>query len=622
VVLPGGKVYRARDSGQTLPALDAEGRPAILGAGPLAFRCVEPFRTWTATFNGTAAQTSTQALIAAEPPGPRVEIEFQVTAAMAVPPWIQGSLLPEAAERLKSSVEGDLMGGPRYEQLFRARGTLRVDGEKHVFSGSGLRIRRQGVRRLGGFWGHCWQSALFPSGRAFGYIAYPPRPDGEPTFNEGYLFDGDGPLIPARVVQAPWLTSLVPDGEDVSVVFETARGQTRIEGTTAMSTFDLYKRPDMPDFPVLYKAGSGTGGTASRPTGCSNAPPCTTRSSGRDRLRRLDGMTMRFIFHYPEKSGPEGDILDAGPLAEVAATAERCGFAGLSLSEHPAPGARWLASGGHQTLDPFVALSFAAAATRRLRLLTYLSVAPYRNPFILAKAAATLDKLSGGRLILGLGAGYAKSEFHALGVEMAERNALFDEVLDVLPLHWSGQPFSYQGRHFSARDVMARPRPAQDPIPVWIGGNSALSRRRAAERAQGWMPMSGGADLSTTTRTPALGSLGELSRVIAGVRGAATAAGRAEPLDVLYSYQGAGLRSPAVEPDRHREALAEIEKAGATWVVVSGGGQSASATLEFLEAFGSTYLSRRAAPSGAGITEADGIVAPERLGVDQGPGHP
>ena len=90
----------------------------------------------------------------------------------------------------------------------------------------GLRIRRQGVRRLEGFWGHCWQSALFPSGRAFGYIAYPPRPDGQPTFNEGYLYRGDGELIPARVVEAPWLTRLQPLGEDVSVVLETADGTT------------------------------------------------------------------------------------------------------------------------------------------------------------------------------------------------------------------------------------------------------------------------------------------------------------------------------------------------------------------------------------------------------------
>ncbi|KAA9156229.1 LLM class F420-dependent oxidoreductase [Amycolatopsis acidicola] len=295
---------------------------------------------------------------------------------------------------------------------------------------------------------------------------------------------------------------------------------------------------------------------------------------------------MRFLFHYPELPGPDGDVTDAGPVPGIAAAAERAGFDGFSLSEHPVPGARWLRSGGHQTLDPFVALGFAAAVTTRLRLLTYLAVAPYRNPLLLAKSASTLDKLSGGRLILGLGTGYQKSEFYALGVDMAERNALFDETLDVLPLHWKGEPFSYEGRHFSARDVMARPRPVQDPIPVWIGGNSKLSRRRAAERAQGWMPMSGGAQLSTTARTPSLGSLDDLARTITGLR---EEAGR--QLDVLYSYQGEGLHSPALEPDRHREALAEIEKAGATWVVVSSGTRSASATLEFLDAFGSTYLS-------------------------------
>ncbi len=302
-------------------------------------------------------------------------------------------------------------------------------------------------------------------------------------------------------------------------------------------------------------------------------------------------MTMRFIFHYPEKRGIDGDVLDAGPLREVAVAAERSGFAGLSLSEHPVPGARWLASGGHQTLDPFVALGYVAAVTERLRLLTYLSVASYRNPFVLAKAAATLDKLSGGRLVLGLGTGYAKSEFYALGVDMDERNALFDEALDVLPLHWSGEPFSYQGRHFSARDVIARPRPVQDPIPIWIGGNSLLSRRRVAERAQGWMPMSGGAELSATARTPALGSVRDLAITIAELREKAATAGRSEPIDVLYSYQGTGIHSPAVEPDRHREAFAEIEKAGVTWAVVSSGTHAPPATLEFLAAFGSTYLS-------------------------------
>ncbi|MFI6252201.1 TIGR03619 family F420-dependent LLM class oxidoreductase [Streptomyces sp. NPDC051016] len=299
---------------------------------------------------------------------------------------------------------------------------------------------------------------------------------------------------------------------------------------------------------------------------------------------------LRFIFHYPEGTGPEADALAAGPLHEIAAAAEGAGFDGFSLSEHPAPGERWLASGGHQTLDPLVALSYAAAATRHLRLVTYLAVAPYRNPLLLAKAAATLDVLSGGRLTLGLGAGYQKSEFHALGVELAERNALFDEALEVLPLHWSGESFSYRGRHFDARQVIARPRPVQDPIPVWIGGNSRLARRRAAERAQGWMPMSGPAQLTATARTPALGSLAELAAQTAEMRATAESAGRAEPLDVVFSYPDRSIAAPAADTDRHRAAFAEIEKAGATWVVVSSGTRDPSATQEFLTAFGETYL--------------------------------
>jgi probable F420-dependent oxidoreductase len=299
---------------------------------------------------------------------------------------------------------------------------------------------------------------------------------------------------------------------------------------------------------------------------------------------------LRFIFHYPEPSGPEGDLIDAGPMNEVARAAERCGFDGLSISEHPAPGARWLHAGGHQTLDPLVTLGYVAGATERLRLITNLVVAPYRNPFILAKAAATLDKLSGGRFTLGLGAGYLKGEFFALGVDMEERNALFDEVLDVLPLHWSGEPFSYEGRHFNARDIIARPRPVQNPIPIWLGGNSRLTRRRVAQRAQGWMPMAGGPELSTTARTPALNSVEELATAISEVRQLAAEAGRSDAIDVAYSYVAEGLSTPTVDVDRHREALAELEKAGVTWCFVSGGTRETSATRDFLEGFGTTYL--------------------------------
>jgi probable F420-dependent oxidoreductase len=297
---------------------------------------------------------------------------------------------------------------------------------------------------------------------------------------------------------------------------------------------------------------------------------------------------VRYMFQYPEVKGTDGDLLDVGRVAEVATRAEAAGWSGLAFTEHPIPGARWLASGGHQTLDPFVALGHAAAVTRRLRLLTFLAVAPYRNPFLLAKAAATVDKLSDGRFTLGLGTGYQKSEFFALGVDFDERNALFDETLDVLPMHWSGEPFSYKGVHFEARDVIARPRPVQDPIPIWIGGNSTLSIRRVAERAQGWMPLAGPPELSVTTRTPYLASIEDLGSKIADLR--ALAGDRADQLDVLVAYSDSSIASPRVDVERHREAFAGLERIGATWIVLEPSTSSPASTGEFLESFATIYI--------------------------------
>jgi hypothetical protein len=265
VAFPDGRAYRLRDEANAWPVEGPDGKACVLGAGPLAFTCVEPFDAWTMTFDGKAVQTTSADLAAGRKDGPLVDMKFQVEVKLAVPPWVQGALQADAASALETSVEGDLMGGDRYEQLFRATGSVQVAGETQPFSGSGLRIRRQGVRRLEGFWGHCWQSALFPGGRAFGYIAYPPRPDGQPTFNEGYLFDGSGDLIPARAVEAPWLRRLEPKGEDVSVVLETAGGTVRIEGETVLSTHDITDPSEVPaellakmanwTFPALQQAG-------------------------------------------------------------------------------------------------------------------------------------------------------------------------------------------------------------------------------------------------------------------------------------------------------------------------------------------------------------------------------
>jgi hypothetical protein len=257
IAYPDGRVLNVRDSGEAHPATGPEGLPTVFGAGPLQFRCVEPFKRWDVAFKGSAEEMTTQAQMNGALPGQgrRIAVEFYIETTMAVPPWIQGTMSEEAARLLNSGVEGDLMGGERFEQLFRAKGQLRVGRDVHEFAGSGLRIRRQGVRNIQEFWGHCWQSALFPSGRAFGYNAYPPRDDGQLTYNEGYIFDGDGDLIPARVVQAPWLSQLTPYGDDVSLVLETARGEVAIEGETFVSTFAM-GRPELPpNFPVLQQTG-------------------------------------------------------------------------------------------------------------------------------------------------------------------------------------------------------------------------------------------------------------------------------------------------------------------------------------------------------------------------------
>lgn len=296
---------------------------------------------------------------------------------------------------------------------------------------------------------------------------------------------------------------------------------------------------------------------------------------------------MKFILGYPEKNGIDGDLLDSGPVGELAAAAEQAGWSGFALTEHPVPGAKWLAHGGHQTLDPFVGLAFAGAVTERIRLLTYLAVGPYRNPFLLAKAAATLDRLSGGRLVLGVGTGYHKAEFFALGVDFDERNDLFDEMLDVLPLAWSGEPFSYQGRHFDARDVISKPAPTQQPIPIWIGGNSKLTRRRVAQRAQGWMPFHVTGDVARTTRTPVLDSVDTLREQIADLR--ELAGPRAGEVEVAFAYPDPGVFDLGADVERHRDAFAELVDAGVDWIAVTAQPGSPAALIEFAQGFGDAY---------------------------------
>jgi probable F420-dependent oxidoreductase len=297
---------------------------------------------------------------------------------------------------------------------------------------------------------------------------------------------------------------------------------------------------------------------------------------------------MQFIFQYPDFHGSDGDMLDAGPVAELAVTAERSGWKGFAFTEHPAPTQKWLDTGGHQSLDPFAALGHVAAVTTELKLLTYLAVLPYRNPLSLAKSAATVDKLSNGRFILGAGTGYLKAEYFALGVDFDERNDLFDEALDVMPKHWSGDAFDFEGKHFNARGTIGRPRPVQNPIPIWIGGNAKVTLRRVAEKAQGWMPLSGPAGMFSTVRSPEISSTDDF---VDRLRMLEEYAGdRFAELDIAMAYTDDARFDLTTDVERHRDNLGRLEELGVTWIIVPGPTETAPVASDFLQGFAETYF--------------------------------
>jgi hypothetical protein len=234
----GGRILNGAGMGVAHSPFGPDGRPTVLGAGPLAFTCIDPFRRWRASYDGTVVDGTVEQQIARTlDPGHRTAVKFDVELEMVTPAWVQ-DISPDKVARMSAAdaTEAANMGiGWRFEHLFRARGVFHLDGRSREFNGVGLRIKRQSVRPLGGFRGHCWQSALFPDGRAFGYITYPPREDGV-AYNEGYIFQ-DGTMYPARAVKVPWLRRIVGQGDDVSVELESELGITRIDGVTALSTF-------------------------------------------------------------------------------------------------------------------------------------------------------------------------------------------------------------------------------------------------------------------------------------------------------------------------------------------------------------------------------------------------
>jgi probable F420-dependent oxidoreductase len=303
---------------------------------------------------------------------------------------------------------------------------------------------------------------------------------------------------------------------------------------------------------------------------------------------------MRFSAQLPtHRVTRAAEFAGAAAIGEMARALEDAGFDACYTTEHPFPPDAWLASGGHHALDPFVALTAAASATRRLRLHTNVLVLPYRNPFLTAKAVASLDVVSGGRVIVGVAAGYLGGEYRALGADLEGRNEAADDALVAMKLAWTGASVRHQGRGYLAAGNTMLPVPVQRPHPpIWVGGNSRRALRRAAEHGQGWSPFPASASVGRSTRTAAIESVKELAERIGELRACAAQLGR-EPLDVNFVPFGAGMDQRELpDADAFCAQAEELRAVGVSWLSVAVPGASRAAYCENAARFGAEIIAR------------------------------
>jgi probable F420-dependent oxidoreductase len=248
---------------------------------------------------------------------------------------------------------------------------------------------------------------------------------------------------------------------------------------------------------------------------------------------------MEFGFNLPI-SGPLSSPEDA---VRIAAEGEALGYAYLTLTDHivlpdvKAPGypysesGEFFGEGPQNRLEQLSAAAYLAARTRKIRLVMAVMVVPYRPAVLAAKMLATIDVLSGGRLVLGIGAGWLEAEFDALGAPpFAERGAVTDEYLQAFRNLWSEEAPRFAGRHVRFDDILFAPKPVQNPHPpIWVGGESPPALRRAARLGDAWYPIG-------SNNRHLLDSLPRYRAAVARLRQYAAEAGR-DPAAIALAYR-------------------------------------------------------------------------------------
>ncbi len=177
-------------------------------------------------------------------------------------------------------------------------------------------------------------------------------------------------------------------------------------------------------------------------------------------------------------------------IRSTAVRAEHLGYDSIWVSDHVVVPHANVVNFGETVFDPLVTLAVVAGATSRVRLGTTVLIVPYRNPVVTAKMVSSLDALSGGRCILGIGAGWVAAESVALGVPFAERGAMTDEYLETMRELWTSREPSFTGKYTQFSGLVFEPKPLQKPYPpIWVGGHSRAALRRTVQLGAAWHPI-------------------------------------------------------------------------------------------------------------------------------------
>jgi probable F420-dependent oxidoreductase len=292
----------------------------------------------------------------------------------------------------------------------------------------------------------------------------------------------------------------------------------------------------------------------------------TPRSEG-GRAIRL-GLTTPVLTMLPDAHASwerDGTIEDVGAIAT---TAERLGYHHLTCSEHVVIPTDVAEVRGSRYWDPLATFGYLAALTSRIRLATNVLVLGYHHPLEIAKRYGTLDQVSGGRVILGLGVGSLKEEFELLGSPFHDRGPRADDAISALRASLSERRPHYDGPYYRFSDVVMDPCARQPSVPLWIGGRTARSLRRAVELGDGWVPFG---------IRPA-----DLATMIAQARATPAWSERSRPLEVVL--QNGRPVDPLDDPEGSRRIVGKLVAAGATGLQLRFVHHSLPHYLEQLEA--------------------------------------